>query len=63
MFCPLRPAATISSWHFKAEDLNTEDCDGDSAVRRYSRVADESGTAMAHSAVAGQSVLRPGYQE
>jgi hypothetical protein len=40
------------------QDLDTDDCDGERAMRN-SRVADETGKAMAHSAVVGPSTLRP----
>jgi len=57
VFCP--SAATTSSRHFRAQDLDTEGCDGDRAVHSSFPAADKAGQAMAHSAVAGASTLRP----
>jgi hypothetical protein len=50
-----------NTWILK-QDLDTDDCDGERAMRN-SRVADEAGKAMAHSAVVGPSTLRPRCQD
>jgi hypothetical protein len=57
VFCPA--AATTSSWHFTAQDLDTEGCDGDRAVHTGFLAGDEAGEAMARGPAAGASTLRP----
>jgi hypothetical protein len=49
------------TWILK-QDLDTEGCDGDRAVRNF-EVADEAGKAMAHSAIARPSTLRPSRRD
>jgi len=53
VFCP--SAATTSSRHFRAQDLDTEGCDGDRAVHSTFTVGDKAGLAMAHGAIPAQA--------